>query len=306
MIVREIVKKMAEGEVREITGEELAARPWGRTELVAVEPLAAYEVRGRGVDRPELPTAPGLGWVLVIDGVVTLTRHGLLGEVQLHPATTWGDKVRVYPVEAYPVLAARWAILVGAHPTAESVAREEVTAAHAAGAAHAARAAVHRVGDPHRSPLDEGYPPEPTSREQVRADHAHDCTACRGSDLTSCACGECSTCWPTPRSNGTPEGDRAVREWRGAARERASAEADWLAQLARADVGLAHPDDGWVNQEEGTVKFAYPSLHRRDPAVGVLVALGTPERWRLVRLTEERKQILGASRWAFVEVPRGG
>lgn len=197
-MIRDHLEKLAAEPIRALEGAELAARPWGRTELVAVEPLDFYEVRGQKGERQLQPTAPGLGWVLVVDGIVTLARHGLAGEVQVHPSTWGSDKVRVYPLEAYPVLAARWALLVGAHATVEAIAREETTRAHAAGAEHADRAAVHRASDSYRSPLDEGYPPEPTSLEQVRADHTHDCLACRGADFVRCQCGECSICKERP------------------------------------------------------------------------------------------------------------
>lgn len=103
-------------------------------------------------------------------------------------------------------------------------------------------------------------------------------------------------------SNGSPAGDRFVVEL---ARGAAVAERRWAELLETRGIGLAHPDDGWVDRQRNTVLLAYPSLSRTAPAPGVLLALGWPDRWRVVRITREVPMLLGSSRWAFVEVPRG-
>lgn len=77
----------------------------------------------------------------------------------------------------------------------------------------------------------------------------------------------------------------------------------WLQELAEQGVRIVHPDDGWVDREANTVQFMYPTMQHALPAPGVLVALGTPAKWRVVMLKREVRQPVGGSRWAFVEQP---
>lgn len=103
-------------------------------------------------------------------------------------------------------------------------------------------------------------------------------------------------------SNGSPVGDRFVAELAASSE---AARRSWVEILEARGIGLAHPDDGWVDRERDTVLLVYPSLSRTAPAPGVLLALGWPDRWRVVRITREVPMPIGASRWAFAEVPRG-
>jgi hypothetical protein len=68
--------------------------------------------------------------------------------------------------------------------------------------------------------------------------------------------------------------------------ERAKEQA-WADDLIRRGVKAAHPDDGWVNREENTVTFAYPRFDH-SPAAGDVIALGDPDKFRLVRVTDTR------------------
>lgn len=58
-------------------------------------------------------------------------------------------------------------------------------------------------------------------------------------------------------------------------------------------VKMEHPDDGWVDREQNSIRPSYPRFDLR-PAVGDLIALGWPWRgYRLVRCTKvERGGIL--------------
>ncbi len=311
MIPRTHLQDFADTDIRAWGPEDFEKLPWGRSVLVAVEPISKHDVPGRA----ETQRAPGLGWLLVVDGVAKLHEHGLVSSSQVHPPRpflTVGE--RVYALEAYPVLAARWALQIGAHEAAEGAAVEETRRTTAArsglsveDARHAARNAVHRSGDPLRSPLEPGYPPEPTSLEQVGATHAHDCTACRGATFARCRCGECSLCAEiVVRSNGSAEGDAFDSAMLWVKATEAASERAWHAELVERGVDIAHPDDGWVDSGRRNVYFAYPSLIRVEPAGGVLVALGTPRRWRLVRLTNEVPGLLGHQRWGYEEVPVEG
>ncbi len=82
-----------------------------------------------------------------------------------------------------------------------------------------------------------------------------------------------------------------------------AAKAASLAYLReRFDIAAVHPDDGWVNRSQNSVRFAYPAFDR-GPAIGELIALGWAEinrgpvigRFRIVRVVE----ILGVAHYRF-------
>lgn len=60
---------------------------------------------------------------------------------------------------------------------------------------------------------------------------------------------------------------------------------EWVVMLKANGVKLAHPDDGWVNRSENYIDPSYPSFDL-NPQSGDLIALGTYEKYRLVRVTE--------------------
>ncbi len=99
-----------------------------------------------------------------------------------------------------------------------------------------------------------------------------------------------------PGFDGPPSGEVRKTPPNYATREKA-----WLERLAVEGVRIVHPDDGWVDRNANTVQFVYPTMQHAMPAPGVLVALGTPEKWRVVMLKREVRQPIGPSRWAFVE-----
>jgi len=74
---------------------------------------------------------------------------------------------------------------------------------------------------------------------------------------------------------------------------------DWLRTLQESGIAAAHPDDGWVDDNENTLTLVYP--HYNDGIqVGALVALGTYDKYRVVRLTNRiQSKLTGQVRWAF-------
>ena len=72
--------------------------------------------------------------------------------------------------------------------------------------------------------------------------------------------------------------------------ERRSYENLWVDSLIRRGIKAAHPDDGWVDREENKVVFCYPQF-RMQVNVGDLIALGWPDKYRIVRVTGLRRLI---------------
>lgn len=99
------------------------------------------------------------------------------------------------------------------------------------------------------------------------------------------------------RSNGSAAGDEFQRNWVRICMEAANEERDWIARLRAEGVKAAHPDDGWVDREANSVHFAYPQFDD-GVEVGGLIALGWPDRHRLVRVTG-RTDRLFSQRWLF-------
>ena len=71
----------------------------------------------------------------------------------------------------------------------------------------------------------------------------------------------------------------------------------WITQLRSDGVKAAHPDDGWVDREKNTIHFAYPQFDD-GVKVGDRIALGWPDKWRIVTVTGREDGIL-LERWAF-------
>jgi hypothetical protein len=88
---------------------------------------------------------------------------------------------------------------------------------------------------------------------------------------------------------------RSVATWRSRQEE----ERDWIAGLCAQGIKAAHPDDGWVDREKNRVHLEYPQFgSSRSLQIGDLLALGWPDRTRIVRVTgfSENPFAIGLSR----------
>lgn len=64
----------------------------------------------------------------------------------------------------------------------------------------------------------------------------------------------------------------------------------WIQELKSRGIRFAMPDDGWVNREEKCLHFAYPYMSEGGITKGVIVALGWPDHYRLVKLTGQTRK----------------
>ena len=89
-----------------------------------------------------------------------------------------------------------------------------------------------------------------------------------------------------PHTGGTVRGEREHVAMAQAIDARLAAEEqEWVARLRLEGIKAAHPDDGWVNREKNEVMLCYPQFND-GLNVGDLLALGWPDRWRIVRVQE--------------------
>ena len=89
-----------------------------------------------------------------------------------------------------------------------------------------------------------------------------------------------------------------------AERESAARMRDWVSTLIAQGVKAAHPDDGWVDREANTVTFAYARFDL-DPQIGDLIALGDPEKYRLVRVVDRQFRHLLTAKIIYTFAPGG-
>ena len=87
------------------------------------------------------------------------------------------------------------------------------------------------------------------------------------------------------------------------------AEADkatWISTLIEVGFKAAHPNDGWVDRKNLTLRFAYPQFNM-GAGVGDLVMLGShfdkPEKWRPVRLTSYMEGCITEGTFTFEDAP---
>lgn len=74
----------------------------------------------------------------------------------------------------------------------------------------------------------------------------------------------------------------------------------WVAALKEHGIVAAHPDDGWVDRVKNQIRFAYPQFNL-GVEVGSLVALGWPDKHRVVRITGTVESMLSGRAWTFSE-----
>lgn len=75
----------------------------------------------------------------------------------------------------------------------------------------------------------------------------------------------------------------------------------WCQRLRDEGIAAAHPDDGWVDRQKNTVRFAYPHFHARPIEAGAKVALGWPDKYRIVEITKVETGILDSKIYHFEE-----
>lgn len=89
-----------------------------------------------------------------------------------------------------------------------------------------------------------------------------------------------------------------AKSWGDICREGQAKQEAWIASLREQGVRASHPDDGWVNREKNEVQFVYPQF-MDGLSSGATVALGWPDRHRLVVLTELTTSRFGSKTWGF-------
>lgn len=80
-----------------------------------------------------------------------------------------------------------------------------------------------------------------------------------------------------------------VSAWNDAARIDREQRRTWVANMLAKGAQIVTPDDGWIDRVNHTVcPPCYADL-RPDAAIGDLIALGGPERWRIVRVVSVKR-----------------
>lgn len=85
----------------------------------------------------------------------------------------------------------------------------------------------------------------------------------------------------TLKSN-SPSGDSFILAYAKLCQKHKERENEWIKSLRSKGVKAAHPDDGWV--KDNNVQFRYPQFCD-DVSVGCKIALGNANNWRIVRIT---------------------
>jgi hypothetical protein len=82
-----------------------------------------------------------------------------------------------------------------------------------------------------------------------------------------------------------------VTLWNQIVKERKENELKWIEELRAQGVKASHPDDGWVKRDINQVTLCYPEFND-GVSIGDIIALGTYEQCRLVKVIEEREPLL--------------
>jgi hypothetical protein len=87
--------------------------------------------------------------------------------------------------------------------------------------------------------------------------------------------------------------------WSNVLRAQREKEQEWIEKLREMGIAGARPDDGWVDRVGNTVSWQYPYF--TDKLLpGALVALGSWEKYRIIKLTGVEVSGFGLQRWRFV------
>lgn len=72
----------------------------------------------------------------------------------------------------------------------------------------------------------------------------------------------------------------------------------WIESLRKAGVKAAHHDNDLVDSATDEIHFSYPYFYD-DPWIGDFIALGNPDKFRLVQIVSIRRAIYGLAYFRF-------
>lgn len=104
------------------------------------------------------------------------------------------------------------------------------------------------------------------------------------------------------------DADKIYREINEYFHERDKLKSEFVNEMRMLGVSIIHLDDGWVNRKDNTLVFCYPTVIA-TPTINSLCCLGSPEKYRIVRLLKFRKWMIPApgapeysnGTWSFAE-----
>lgn len=99
-------------------------------------------------------------------------------------------------------------------------------------------------------------------------------------------------------SNGSLSGDCLVANWQRICRKGERDKQEWITGLRARGVKASHPDDGWVDRMNNEIHLMYPDFDD-GIAIGDLLALGMPDKFRVVTVTGCRENMFDMLYWEF-------
>jgi len=93
----------------------------------------------------------------------------------------------------------------------------------------------------------------------------------------------------------------AINMWNGIVSEQKHKEKDWIDDLKLNNVKAAHPDDGWVNRNDNSIRFSYPQFND-GIKVNDTIALGWEDNYKLVKIIDIKDEYLTGKRYYFTEL----
>jgi hypothetical protein len=113
---------------------------------------------------------------------------------------------------------------------------------------------------------------------------------------------DCGGLKVTARSNGSSAGDAFLSVFAKVCQEMREEVKQWVEELRSRGVKAARHDDGWVDREKNTVLIWPHDAHFNDGAgLGDVIALGSPKKYRLVRLIGVDHEGVNEPYWLFQE-----
>jgi len=92
-----------------------------------------------------------------------------------------------------------------------------------------------------------------------------------------------------------------MEHWKNICMEADKKEEQWVNKLRADGVSASHPNDGWINRKDNELILIYPEFND-GVKIGSIVALGDPDKYKLVKIIDHRKGIIGdINYWKFEE-----